>query len=194
MRSFILPLAAIGALSAATPALAQPVAGPYVGVQVGLDNYELQDADVFVAGDKFDGFSGNGAVGGVYAGYDIPLGDTLFAGVEVNASLSGAKMAYDDTVDSLTLKAKETFGASARLGAMLNNSTALYAKAGWANTKFKANLNGFTDSDDEDALVLGGGIETRIGANTSLRLEYNYADYDDYLKNNQIKAGVAFRF
>src|SRR5690606_40845079 len=62
-----------------------------VGVQVGLDNYELQDADVFVAGDKFDGFSGNGAVGGVYAGYDIPLGDTLFAGVEVNASLSGAK-------------------------------------------------------------------------------------------------------
>src|SRR5690606_22234846 len=137
MRSFILPLAAIGALSAATPALAQPFAGPFVGVQVGLDNYELQDADVFAPGDKYDGFSGNGVVGGVYAGYDMPLGDTLFAGVEVNASLSGAKMTYDDTADTLTLKAKESYGATARLGAMLNNSTALYAKAGWVNTEFK---------------------------------------------------------
>ena len=194
MRSVFLSLAAIGIMSAATPAMAQTFSGPYVGAQVGLDNYEVQASDVFTTGDKYDGLSGNGVVGGVYAGYDMPLGDTLFAGVEVNASLSGAKISYDDSVDSLTLKAKETFGASARLGAMLNDSTGLYAKAGWANTKFKANVNGLRDSDHDDALVLGGGIETRVGSNASIRLEYNYADYSDYVKNNQIKAGVAFRF
>lgn len=194
MRSVFLSLAAIGIMSAATPAMAQTFSGPYVGAQVGLDNYEVQASDVFTIGDKYDGLSGNGVVGGVYAGYDMPLGDTLFAGVEVNASLSGAKISYDDTADSLTLKAKETFGASARLGAMLNDSTGLYAKAGWANTKFKANVNGLRDSDHDDALVLGGGIETRVGSNASIRLEYNYADYSDYVKNNQIKAGVAFRF
>ncbi|MEW4468688.1 porin family protein [Parasphingorhabdus sp. JC815] len=194
MRSIILSLAALGTMTAATPALAQTFSGPYVGVQLGLDNYEGQDTDLFVTGDEYDGISGNGAVGGVYAGYDIPLGDTMFAGVEVNASLSGAKATHDNTVDSLTVRAKETYGASARLGAMLNDSTGLYAKAGWANTRFKYNFNGFKDSSHENALVLGGGLETRVGANASIRLEYNYADYDDVIKNNQIKAGVAFRF
>jgi len=194
MRTVIFSLAAVATLTAATPAMAQVFSGPYVGVEFGLDNYEGQGEDVFVAGDKFDGLSGNGAVGGVYAGYDIPLGATLFAGIEAQASLSGAKVTYDDTVDSLTLKAKESFGASARLGAMLNDSTALYAKAGWVNTKFKGTINGFSDSDRDDALVLGGGIETRVGAGTSIRLEYSYADYSDFVKNNQIKAGVAFRF
>ena len=194
MRTVVISLAAVGALTAATPAMAQVFSGPYVGVEFGLDNYEVQAEDVFVVGDKFDGLSANGAVGGVYAGYDIPLGSTLFAGVEANASLSGAKFTIDDTVDTLRLKAKKSFGASARLGAMLNDSTALYAKAGWVNTKFKASTNGFSDSDRDDALALGAGIETRVGAGTSIRLEYTYADYSDFVKNNQIKAGVAFRF
>jgi len=192
MRAVLLSLAA-GAAVVATPAFAETFAGPYVGVEAGLDNYELQGSDVFAAGDKYDGLSGNGAVVGVFAGYDIPLGNQ-FIGIEANASLSGAKMTYDDTFDSLRLKAKESFGVSARIGTMLNDNTGLYAKAGWVNTKFKANLNGFTDSDRDDALALGAGLETRVGGNASIRLEYTYADYADELRNNQIRAGVAFRF
>lgn len=185
MRFVIL---AAAAAAVATPAMAEPFAGPYVGAEVGLDNYEVKDTGI-------DGLSGNGIVGGVYAGYDMPLGTNLFAGVEVNASLSGAKSTYDDGVDVARVKARETYGASARLGYMLNDSTALYGRAGWANTKFKASLNGVSaGSDHDDALVLGAGVETRLGAATSLRLEYNRVDYSDFIKNNQIKAGVGFRF
>jgi outer membrane immunogenic protein len=192
MRKVLLSLAAATALS--TPAFAEPFAGPYVGVEVGVDNYENQGADVFVAGDEFDGISGNGVVGGVYAGFDIPLSGSVFAGVEANARLSGAKATYDDTVDRLTIKAKESFGASGRLGVMLNDSTGAYARAGWQNTKFKATLNGVSDSDREDALVLGGGLETRIGSNASIRVEYDHADYDEFTKNNTVRAGLGFRF
>lgn len=193
MRTVI--LAAVAAATfASAPAMAETFAGPYVGVEVGLDNFEAKGRDLFAAGDRYDGLSGNGVVGGIYAGYDYPVNGKLFAGVEVNASLSSAKISYDDTVDSAHIKAKESFGASARLGAMLNDNTAVYGRAGWVNTKLKADVNGFSDSDHNNALTLGGGLETRVGANTSLRVEYTYADYNDFVKNNQIRAGVGFRF
>lgn len=193
MRKVLVSLAGVAAL-VATPAMAETFSGPYVGVEVGLDNYEVNASDVFAPGDDYDGLSGNGIVGGIYAGYDIPLGTNLFAGIEAKASLSDAKMTYDDTIDTLRLKAKETFGASARLGVMVNDSTGIYGRAGWANTKFKVASNGVSDSDHDDALTLGAGLETRIGAATSVRIEYNRADYSDFVKNNQITAGVGFRF
>jgi outer membrane immunogenic protein len=192
MRTAIFALVAATALS--TPALAEPFSGPYVGVEVGLDNYEGKGSDVFAPGDRFNGISGNGIVGGAYAGFDMPVSGNFFAGVEANASLSGAKATYDDTADRLTIKAKESFGASARLGLMVNDSTGAYARAGWQNTKFRADLNGVRDSDRDDALVLGGGIETRVGSNASIRVEYNHANYDDFIKNNTVRAGLGFRF
>lgn len=185
-------VAALASTLISTPAFAETFAGPYIGVQVGLDNYEIQGEDVFVAGDEFDGLSGNGIEGGVYAGYDYSLGNT-FVGVEVSADLTGAKLIYDDTADSATISAEETFGASARFGAMLNDSTALYGRAGWAKTKFEASVNGATESDRDDALVLGAGLETRVGAG-SLRVEYVRTDYADEVKNNRVALGYGFRF
>jgi outer membrane autotransporter barrel domain len=191
MRKFVLALAASAAF--ATPAMAEPFSGPYVGIEAGLDNYEGSAEDLFTAGDEFDGISGNGVVGGVFAGYDIAAGNAFF-GIEGKASLSDAEASYDDSVDTLGIRAKETFGLSARAGAMVNDSTGLYARIGWANTRFKVNLNGVTDSDDDDGLVLGAGLQTRLGANASLRVEYVRTDYNDFIKNNAVLAGVAYHF
>ena len=185
--------AAATAAVVATPALAAPFAGPYVGVELGLDNYEVQAEDIFAPGDEFDGLSGNGIVGGVFAGYDVAVGNA-FIGLEAKASLSDASATYDDTVDSLTVRAKETFGATARAGVMLNESTGVFARAGWANTKFKVNLNGAADSDNDDALVLGAGLQSRVGSAASVRVEYVRTDYSDFVKNNAVLAGVAFHF
>lgn len=191
MRKFVLALAASAAF--ATPAMAEPFSGPYVGVEVGLDNYEAQGEDLFAAGDEFDGISGNGVVGGVFAGYDIAAGNAFF-GLEGKASLSDAEASYDDTIDTLGVRAKETFGLSARGGVMVNDGTGLFVRAGWANTRFKVNLNGVTDSDTDDGLVLGAGLQTRLGANASLRVEYVRTDYNDFIKNNAVLAGVAYHF
>ena len=177
----------------ATPAMAAPFAGPYVGVELGLDNYEVQAEDIFAPGDEFDGLSGNGIVGGVFAGYDVAVGNA-FIGLEAKASLSDASATFDDTVDSLTVRAKETFGATARAGVMLSESTGGFARAGWANTKFKVNLNGAADSDNDDALVLGAGLQSRVGSAASVRVEYVRTDYSDFVKNNAVLAGVAFHF
>ena len=185
--------AAATAAVVATPAMAAPFSGPYVGAELGLDNYEVQAEDIFVTGDEFDGLSGNGLVGGVFAGYDVAIGNA-FVGVEAKASLSDAEVTYNDTVDALSVRAKETFGATARAGVMLNDNTGLYARAGWANTKFKANINGAADSDNDDALVLGAGLQSRVGSAASVRVEYVRTDYNDFVKNNAVLAGVAFHF
>lgn len=177
-----------------TPAMAEPFAGPYVGVEFGLDNHEIQSTDVFTTGDEFDGFSGNGVVGGIYAGFDVPLSSNVFAGVEAKANLSDAKLSYSDGVDDFALKTRESFGASARLGVMVNDGTGLYGRVGWVNTKFKAEVNGFSDTNNDDALALGAGLETRVGESASVRVEYTYADYSEAVKNNSIRAGLSFRF
>lgn len=175
-----------------TPAFAQTFDGGYIGVDLGIDNFEISGEDVFVAGDEFDGLSGNGIQGGVFAGYDMTMGK-MFVGMEASARLSDAKITYDDTADTYALSAKETFGVSGRLGSMVNDNTALYARVGWAKTKFSADVNGIVESDRDDALVLGAGLETRFAAG-SLRVEYNRADYADELKNNQLSLGYAYRF
>jgi len=191
MRKFVLALAVSAAF--ATPAMAEPFSGAYVGAEAGLDNYEGQGEDVFAAGDAFDGISGNGLVGGVFAGYDFAAGNAFF-GIEGKASLSDAEASYDDTIDTLDIRAKETFGASARAGLMVNGNTGLYARVGWANTKFKVAINGTAASDNDDALVLGAGLQTRLGTNALLRVEYVRSDYSDFIKNNAVLAGVAYHF
>src|SRR5690606_9280802 len=112
-----------------TPAMAAPFSGPYVGVEFGLDNYEVQAEDVFVSGDEYDGLSGNGVVGGVFAGYDVVVGNAFF-GIEGKASLSLAGLPIDSTVDSLRIRPKEALGATARAGVMWNDNTGGYARAG----------------------------------------------------------------
>jgi outer membrane immunogenic protein len=129
MRKFVLALALSAAF--ATPAMAEPFSGPYVGAELGLDNYQGQAEDLLVAGDEIDGLSGNGVVGGVFAGYDVAMGNAFF-GIEGKASLSDAEASYADGTDSLSIRAKESFGASVRGGVMVNDSTGLYARVGWA--------------------------------------------------------------
>lgn len=179
---------------AATPAMAEPFSGPYIGIEAGLDSYEVQAGDVFADGDHYDGLSGNGVVGALFAGYDLPVSPSTFVGIEAKAALSAAEITADTGTDAFSASAKETFGATARLGAMLNDNTGLYARAGWENTRFKLAADGVSESDRDDALVLGAGLETRFGDATSFRVEYTYADYSDFIKNNSVRAGVAYRF
>ncbi|AKM09104.1 outer membrane protein [Croceicoccus naphthovorans] len=186
MRKFAIGL--LAACSVTSVAHAETFSGPFVGVSVSRDAYEVKAEDLDLGGAVIsaDGISGNGFAGGIYAGYDYLIGSNVFFGVEANANLSGASMlvAYDDGFDEFgaKIKAKEGFGLSGRLGYKVADRTGIYARAGWQTTKFKASAsqNGttlFSDSDWQDAFVYGGGIETALGANATIRVEYLNEDY-----------------
>lgn len=190
--------------------------GLYFGVEAGVDNYELSaegdlgDVDPALAGidASFDGLSGNGIAGSLYAGYQMNYGGGFIA-LEGFAGLSDASMGISatDSVDtvSLTAEAKESYGVAGRLGAKVSRSSAVYVRGGWINTKFKTTLNDGIDtysvSETEDGFQYGAGMETMVGRKMSLRAEYVISDYGSAglgqgisLDNGSFRAGLSVRY
>lgn len=210
---------ALAAVSA-TSAMAEPFSGPYLGVELSRDAYEVQANDLSLELDgtpitvSADGLSANGVAGGVFAGYDLRVSGSAFVGVEANFNYSSASISASGTdgVDTLSgdIKARESYGVGARLGALVSSNTAVYARLGWQNTKFKttASLSGssVSDSRTEDAFVYGGGLETFLNDRLSLRVEYTRADYGDAglnqdlgvngmkVENDKVSLGASYRF
>lgn len=159
--------------------------GAYVGAHLGY-------ADLRTGGgydlDEIDGLQGRsidaqGIAYGGQVGYLEQFGDFV-AGVEIDASLADAD---DDVgpirpaIDAQTLgAAADSFGSiRARLGYAVDTAVPLmpYLTAGVGLVDYEANINDVTDifsfDSEEFAVggVLGGGLETAITDNITLRGE-----------------------
>jgi Opacity protein and related surface antigens len=188
MNKLFVALAAAPLALATSPALAAPFAGPYIGVEGSHDSFEVKAKNTDLGGLDLsaDGLSGNGVAGSIYAGYDMPIMSSAFVGVEAGFAYSGAAISASATDGSNTfaakIRARETYSIAARLGATFSASTGVYAKVGYANTRFKTTVssNGsqlFADSRSAGAFVYGGGIETAINDRVTVRGEFTVADY-----------------
>ena len=198
--------AALAATALATPALAQETNGPqfYIGPVLGYDSVKVK------AGGASE--SKGDLLYGVNAGVDLPIGSTLFVGVEGEFTDSDVKDRANDVFaadDALSYSAGRNLYIGGRVGANLG-AAKIYAKGGYSNAKFKASytpaLNAPTlrDSDTTGGYVLGGGAETKLTNNILLRAEYRYADYGEAklfglntgadLSRHQVVAGALFTF
>lgn len=190
--------------------------GIYFGAEAGVDHYELSASgdlgviDPTLAGidASFDGLSGDGVAGSIYAGYHMNFGGG-FVAVEGFAGYSDAGIRYSesDGVDtfSLSARARESYGLAGRIGAKVSRGTAIYARGGWVNTNFKVSasdgVDTVSDNSTEDGFQYGGGLETMIGAKIALRAEYVVSDYGSAglgdgigLDNGSFKAGLTVRY
>jgi outer membrane immunogenic protein len=139
--------------------------GPYVGLGITHDN--------LATGGDIEGLGFNGIGGTVFAGFNVPLSEKAFAGLELNFDLLTAKVG-DDTD---AVKADNAFGVSARLGANLNDNSSLYFRGGWQRGKAGTLESGASYSDTRNGLRLGAGIETSLSSSMRLRFEYNRTHY-----------------
>jgi len=193
MRKFAIIAAAAAAVSAA-PALAAN-SGPYIGVGVTHDNVS--------GGGDLEGTGISGVGGTVFAGYDMPLSENTFVGVEANFDLASAKVG--DDVDSVEVDHK--FGASARLGVNVSEGVALYGRVGYQRGRASTTIDSVKTSESRDGLRFGGGIEAAVSERIAVRAEYNrthfYPNADDKLaygsdniglNNDQFSLAVVFGF
>lgn len=191
MRKVLLSLAAVCAV-VATPAFAAAEPGPYVGVGVTHDNINgTKDAEGF-------GISGIG--GTVFAGYNMPIGEKAFAGIEANFDLASA----DVDAAGTRIDARHAFGGSARLGYHLSEGAALYGRVGYQRGRLTVDKDLPGEySSSRDGLRLGAGLEANVAGNTAVRVEYNHTRYfrdktvdpvDTGLANNQATVGLVFGF
>src|SRR3546814_11718108 len=111
--------ASLAAAIVASPAAAAPFQGAYAGVAATLDNVQGSGA--------LEGFGANGVGGSLFAGYDMPLGNAAFAGVEGKIDLN--------TADALGIEAKWGWGVSGLAGLMFNECTGVYGRVGYPRNK-----------------------------------------------------------
>lgn len=182
-----------GAL-AATPASAADFVGPRAEVTVGLDRIDF-DLDAYGMSDdgKARGVTYGGAVG-----YDAPLGRNLVAGLEAGVNFSTADRDFGDAVNGVALDAKRDLELSARLGARVAPRTMLYGKAGYTNLRIDADTTAAdlttVGRTNLDGYRLGLGLEQGVGANTYLKTEYRYSNYEQGVSKNEVLAGIGIRF
>jgi outer membrane immunogenic protein len=204
---FARSLAAVAAAIVAAPVLAQaapaePFNGPFAGVELG---WQRDKADTrFTSGSTVTTETGgvSGLRYGGFIGYDARVGTGGVVGLEVNASDSTASADDEDGVG----KIGRTFDVTARAGALVTPTTLLYARGGYSNTRYIADIGNAEFGVNRDGYILGAGLETMLGTNASARVEYNYSDYKSFElndgferinanpKRHVVKAGLAFRF
>jgi outer membrane immunogenic protein len=197
MRKYILAAAFIAG-TAATPALAQTATAdaPFTGFRiegiVGGDRPQVQNV-----GHR------DGIVYGVGLGYDMQMGSSV-VGIEAEATDSSAdRCAHDVDVsgDRLCVGPKRDLYVGGRFGGAIGAGTLLYAKAGYSNARFGYDYNDggngsadFGDGRNLNGVRVGGGIEHKLGANSFLKAEYRYSNYENNVERHQVVGGFGVRF
>lgn len=172
---------AVLAVSAALPTAAH--AGGYIQVQTGIDSVSVADE------------SDEGVAFGVAAGYDFPIGETMFVGIEGSVDDSTTKECVTDAVfgDEACVKSGRDLSAVVRLGTNLSDASQLYVLGGYTNARIKATYdNGVVlekDATNGDGLRLGAGYKHNFAENFFGKLEYRYSNYEgDFSRHNGLVA------
>ena len=154
-------LAAVASLTLATPAFAADFVGPRIGATVGI------------AGD--DPFDSDGQTFGLEAGFDVALGTTGIAGVQVE---------YQDDFDN---DLGHELAATARVGSKVGENALVYVSGGYS----RFDLGAF----NLDGARVGLGAEFALGTSGAhLKVEQRYANYEMGAELFQTVVGVGFRF
>ena len=153
-----------------------PLAGTYMGIQGGYDIFGF-------------GSHGKGVEGGVYMGYNAPVGDSMMVGGEVNFNLTDAKSSLAQA------KAKNNYGIAARVGYLVSDTSMLYVRGGYQRALINVATLG---SKHFDGWQLGGGIEAAISDQMSVRAEFVYNRYNSGLglhpNQKNMNIGLAYHF
>ena len=163
-------MAAAAAALMATPAFAGNNAafvGPRAEVTAGVNNItKVQSAKDFVYG--------------AAAGVDLPVGDYVTIGADVNTSN--------------VFEHNREIGASARLGYAFTPSTLGYVRGGYNNYRNYRNIAKNSFHQDLDGFVVGAGLEHKLNTFTYAKVEYRYSEFQNGVGNSGVVAGFGFRF
>jgi outer membrane immunogenic protein len=195
MRILFLTAAAAASVAglAAAPAAAQ-VSGARVEAVIGYEGARLDDFG------SRDNVSESGMIYGLGIGYDVPLGQTIALGVDLEATDSAVKWRETSTLFSTDLRTAlgRDLYAGARITAAVSPGLNLYAKAGYTNVAISTAFTSPTFSEDlsydQGGLRLGAGAQFAVGANAYVGAEYRYSSYDGDLRRQQGVAALGFRF
>ena len=200
--SIIRPLAGLAAVAitaaavlvTATPAEAQTFTGPRVEATIGWDQlrYDLGTA----AGSTRE--KGTDLGYGVTVGYDREVQPNLVIGVEGGALFSDGDYARNSLMIGNITHVRRDLSVAARIGTRVGASTLLYGKVGYSNLQLATDALSAAGTTyarrNYDGVLLGAGAEVGLTANTYLKSEYRYTNYEDGVSRQNILTGIGIRF
>jgi outer membrane immunogenic protein len=131
--------------------------------------------------DSIDGESG--VTYGTVLGYDMDLGASAFAGVEVGIA--------DSTAESGGVKASRELSAGVRFGMNVGERGRLYGLVGYSNQRFSEQGFGSTNLD---GIRVGAGYQMDITHNLYGKVEYRYTNYELGVDRHTAVAGLGVTF
>lgn len=184
-------IAAFAAAVACVPAAANAKA--YIDVHGGVDHVKISGAG-----------SDNGASFGGAVGYEIPLGETVFVGVEAGIDGSSTKECasyqtfppppFSPATIEECVKAGRDLSAVVRLGTKLGGSTSVYVLGGYTNARIKYTyddgLNRDSVSGNGDGFRLGAGFKLNFNERFYGKVEYRYSNYEAGVSRHNGLVGV----
>jgi outer membrane immunogenic protein len=198
---FVAPFALLAALPDA--AHAETPGRARAEITVGYDRLSSHD-DFVDLPDRLAGTRVGGAIG-----YDVAVSPRVMIGVEADAgwTLDSAKT-VPLARDRLTQELKRDLGLSMRVSVAVSPSTTLFAKAGYANSRFTqrydfAVIGGYETERrhyDRSGVRLGAGIEQALSGAIYAKAEYRWTRYGGdfpYMLDpdrSQILVGVGTHF
>ena len=176
MKSFVLALAASSVLFA-VPALAgDGFAGFNVGVHGG---YNFANDQFEAPGTDFSG-SGDGFIGGLHGGYTASLGERMLLGAEAEVDWAETKSKVEAGGTTVEINQGLGFGASAIVGATLNEDVMAYGKVGYYSAEFEAETNGTAAGDERvGGLKWGIGTQYMVTEGVSMRGEFSQVRFEE---------------
>jgi outer membrane immunogenic protein len=156
-------------------------------------HFKIRSSD-FIPGISLNGIGGEGIHGEVTAGYDYMLSPRFLLGGLVDFHAGDIKTSLDVGGFDASIKESYGFDAGLRVGYLLTPNTLGYVLGGYSWQKFKLDTNAGFDLDwDQSGYFVGGGIETAINSNWTIKTEYRYTRFgtkDDLLADFGVPAGV----
>ena len=234
VKTFILSSASVAALAFASSASAADIAhhhmsstrvsihrpaafsweGLYAGVQLGHESNEIKATKAKDDNTSKDDYQKlidkswakpSGVNGGIYAGYNVDLGNNLVAGVDGNVDLSKVKSSQKLTSPDHYNEIKEKYNGAIRARLGYNLGRVLPYVAGGFSFADAAVSEGLAKSDGdftigkqgkttpqkikykvESGWNLGGGVDYAMSDNLILRADYRYRVINDPTVSTQV--------
>ena len=186
-------VSAVALMSAAHAAdVVQPVeasgfnwSGVYVGFGVGAGANVHELSSDFILGLSLNGIGGEGVYGEATVGYDYMVSPRFLLGGLLDAHVGNIETTLDAGPFNASIQETYGFDAGLRLGYLLTPNTLGYVLGGYSWQKYKLDTNaGFGFDWDQSGYFVGGGLETAINSNWTIKTEYRYTRFgtkDDLL-------------
>ncbi|MBZ9979146.1 outer membrane protein [Mesorhizobium sp. BR-1-1-10] len=159
--------------------------GVYVGFGIGAGANSHKLSSDLIPGLSLDGIGGEGVYGELTAGYDYMVSPRFLLGGLVDVHVGNIETSLD--VGPFDASIQETYGfdAGLRAGYLITPTTLGYVMGGYSWQKYKLDTNaGFGFDWDQSGYFVGGGLETAINSNWTIKTEYRYTRFgtkDDLL-------------